>query len=56
MIKSHWRLAYKTFKKAIIVTFQTFVNHIRLSYALNKFSEKLLDKRTKIRLLSEEEI
>jgi len=55
-IKSHWKLAYRTTKKAMQVTIQVIINHIRLSYALNKFSEKLLNKRTKIKLLSKEEI
>lgn len=44
-IKSHWKLAYKTFIKAVKVTISTMLQIIRAKFYIIKNDERLLRQR-----------
>jgi len=55
-IKSHWRLVFKTFKKAISVTFKVIISMIKSKLFSIKVEMDLLEQRTKInKMLLDEE-
>lgn len=46
--KSHWRLAYSLFKKALKVTLQDIKQQFKARYYINKVSDDILDQRRAI--------
>lgn len=44
-VRSHWKLALKSLKKAIKITIKEVIRDIRLINQMNKKSDNLLQKR-----------
>lgn len=44
-VKTHWRLALRSFKRAVKVTIKEIIRDIKLTFQMNKKSDELYNKK-----------